>query len=152
MSNVSELKIEFAQKKDVKELIYLEKVCFQQDAFSRNQITYLITKAKGEFVVIRNNNKIVAYLIISKRENSKQIRIYSIAIAPDARGLGLAKRLMNYVEDVCKQESKERITLEVSKENIPAINLYQSFGYKIVGERPNYYANGGSALLMIKQL
>lgn len=152
MSNVSELKIEFAQKKDVKELIYLEKVCFQQDAFSRNQITYLITKAKGEFVVIRNNNKIVAYLIISKRENSKQIRIYSIAIAPEARGLGLAKRLMNYVEDVCKQESKERITLEVSKENIPAINLYQSFGYKIIGERPNYYANGGSALLMLKQL
>jgi|AMQJ01.1.fsa_nt_gi ribosomal-protein-alanine acetyltransferase len=152
MSNLDELKLELALKKDVKELISLEKICFQEDAFSKRQITYLITKAKGEFIVIRRNNKIIAYLIISKRENSKQIRIYSIAIAPEARGLGLAKRLMNYVEDVCKQESKERISLEVSKENTPAIHLYQSLGYEIVSERPNYYANGGNALLMLKRI
>lgn len=152
MSNLDELKLELAQETDIKELISLEKICFKEDAFSKNQITYLITKAKGEFIVIRQNNKIIAYLIISKRENSKQIRIYSIAIAPKARGLGLAKRLMNYAEDVCKKESKERISLEVSKENIPAINLYRSFGYEIVGERLNYYANGGNAILMLKRI
>jgi len=152
MSNLDELKLELARKTDVKELISLEKICFKEDAFSKNQITYLITKAKGEFIVIRQNNKIVAYLIISKRDNSKQIRIYSIAIDPQARGLGLAKRLMNYVEDVCKKELKDRISLEVSKENAPAISLYKSFGYGIVGERPNYYANGGSALLMLKRI
>ncbi len=152
MSDLGDLKLELAQKKDVQELISLEKICFQEDAFSKNQITYLVTKAKGEFIVIRQNNKILAYLIISKRDTSKQIRIYSIAIAPEARGLGLAKRLMSYVEEVCKQESKERISLEVSKENGPAIQLYQSFGYEVVGERPNYYANGGSALLMLKRI
>lgn len=152
MSNLDELKLELARKTDVKELISLEKICFQEDAFSKNQITYLITKAKGEFIVIRRNHKIIAYLIISKRDNSKQIRIYSIAIAPKARGLGLAKRLMTYVEDVCKKELKDRIRLEVSKINIPAIQLYQSLGYKTVGERPNYYANGGTALVMLKRI
>lgn len=152
MSGTDNLKLELAKKKDVKELISLEKICFQEDAFSKNQITYLITKAKGEFIVIRKSNKIIAYLILSKRENSKQLRIYSIAIAPEARGLGLAKRLMNYTEEVCKKELKDRITLEVSKENLPAITLYQSMGYRIVGERPNYYANGGSALLMLKRI
>lgn len=152
MSDLAELKLEFATKEDVKELVILEKICFGADAFSKKQISYLVTQAKGEFIVIRRNDKIIAYLIISKRENSKQLRIYSIAVVTEARGLGVAKTLMKYVEKVCEQESKERISLEVSKENLPAISLYQNMGYQIVGEKPNYYANGGSALLMLKQV
>jgi len=37
--------------------------------------------------------------------------------------------------------------LEVHAGNLPAIALYESLGLKLCGERPNYYEDGGKALL-----
>ena len=40
------------------------------------------------------------------------------------------------------------LTLEVLVGNEPAIALYRRFGMAPVGVRPNYYPNGGDALIM----
>jgi ribosomal-protein-alanine N-acetyltransferase len=40
------------------------------------------------------------------------------------------------------------LTLEVLVGNDPAIALYRRFGMAPVGVRPNYYPNGGDALIM----
>ena len=46
----------------------------------------------------------------------------------------------------------EFITLEVRESNAPAISLYNSFGFKKVGVRPNYYSNPTeNAILMTKE-
>ena len=43
-------------------------------------------------------------------------------------------------------------SLEVRQSNIPAIALYESYGFKKVAKRPNYYLDGESADLMIKEM
>ena len=50
------------------------------------------------------------------------------------------------------QESVKLVTLEVRKENIPAIELYKKFGFEIVTTRKNYYQNQEDAYLMGRRL
>lgn len=151
MNDLNDLKIESATISDVKEIFALEKTCFEGEAFSKRQFYYLIAKAKSEFVIIRKNKKIIAYLIILKRKNSKQLRIYSLAIAPEARRLGIAKTLLDHADNLSKKEQIEAIFLEVSENNSAAINLYKKHGYLPTGKRPSYYSDGSDALLMGKR-
>ena len=44
------------------------------------------------------------------------------------------------------------ISLLVHKENIPAIKLYERCGFKTAGLRPNYYRDGGDALIQWQSL
>lgn len=152
MSIVKKYKIEFAGKEDLNEILELEQICFGGDSFSKAQFRYLIAKAKGEFVLIKNRGKILAYLILLKRKNSSQNRIYSIAIAPEARGQGLAKKLLDYAEKVTTRDNKRYISLEVKKENHAAINLYLHAGFKKNGIKMRYYFDGTDAILMRKEL
>ena len=40
------------------------------------------------------------------------------------------------------------LTLEVSQNNLPAINLYTKFGFKELGIRKNYYGVNNNAIIM----
>lgn len=44
----------------------------------------------------------------------------------------------------------DQVVLEVRKSNIPAIKLYEGMGFKVAGERPKYYKDGETALIMVK--
>ena len=152
MNELTDLLIIPAKKSDVNEIFALEQLCFKSDTFSKSQFYYLVTKAKSEFVIIRKNKKIIAYLIALKRKNSNQLRIYSLAIAPESRGLGIAKMLLNYTDEISLKKKINKISLEVSENNYAAISLYKKHGYQIVGEKREYYSDGSNALIMIKSI
>ena len=46
-----------------------------------------------------------------------------------------------------KEENLEFVTLEVRASNAPAIALYESFGFELVGARKKYYENKEDAIL-----
>lgn len=52
--------------------------------------------------------------------------------------------LRSFLDDLRPEES---VWLEVHAGNVPAISLYESFGFQLCGERPDYYSDGGKALL-----
>ncbi|MFP4023625.1 MAG: ribosomal protein S18-alanine N-acetyltransferase [Thiohalospira sp.] len=152
MTKIGDLKIEKAQLADLNKIIELEKQCFFSDAFFRHQFYYFINKSKSEFVVVRKHDKIIGYLIIQIRKNSLKYRIYSIAIAPEARGMGIGKKLLEYTEQLARKNKIQKITLEVSEKNIAAINLYKKQGYRVVKTRAGYYTDGSSAWIMVKDI
>lgn len=151
MKTLPDIKIHKATKADIDEIFALEQICFDKDAFSKKQFAYLVTKANGEFVLVRRNRKVLAYLIMLKRKNSRHYRIYSIAILPEARGLGIAKKLLEFAEKTALKNNTQKISLEVGENNLAAINLYLNQGYQKVGVRSNYYADGSDALIMTKE-
>mgnify|MGYP001046107313 CR=1 FL=1 len=55
---------------------------------------------------------------------------------------------MNYIMEYFHSIGIHEITLEVRKSNHVAIKLYESFGFKTVTIRENYYPNGESAFMM----
>ena len=78
-----------------------------------------------------------------------EAQIISVAVHPDKRRHGYAKKLLEAVFAIAEKEGVQLFTLEVRSDNKGAIGLYESLGFVCVGVRKNYYANPVSdALLM----
>ncbi len=90
------------------------------------------------------------------RHVGDEAEILSIAVAPEARRIGVAQLLMNEVLRHLYREGVARIHLEVEEGNLPAINLYRKMEFRTTGTRPGYYAQGrprpAGALVMVRQL
>ena len=149
---LEEVKIEQALSTDIEDIFKLEQKSFGKDSFSKKQFSYLLQKANSDFIVARGKQQIIAYMIILKRKRSLNNRIYSIAIAPEARGLGLAKKLLDFAENLARNDKKIQLSLEVNINNKPAIELYLKKGFETVGVKENYYHDGSSAFVMKKKL
>lgn len=76
----------------------------------------------------------------------------NIAVAPEYRGKGVGKLLMEQMHEKAKALGAERVLLEVRVSNRNAIGLYGKYGYVRYGKRENYYADGEDAYLMSKTL
>lgn len=64
------------------------------------------------------------------------------------RGQKIGRRLLEHLVTKAKHENTESsIFLEVRKNNLPAIKLYESIGFVQIMTRPNYYKNGDDALV-----
>ena len=75
--------------------------------------------------------------------------IINIAVDKNYQGQGIGKKLIQYVIDNTKAE---KIMLEVKENNIPAIKLYESMGFKEIHRRPNYYGEGIDAIIMERSI
>lgn len=71
-----------------------------------------------------------------------------IIVDNNYRKLGIATKLLKYLEDSYKLDN---ITLEVRESNKEAINFYLKNGFKEVTRRKNYYKEE-DGILMIKNL
>lgn len=57
-------------------------------------------------------------------------RILSVAVAPEARGLGLSKELLAKALAWLRQTEVQYVKLEVRPDNFPAVKTYKSLGFK----------------------
>lgn len=73
--------------------------------------------------------------------------ILSVAVRPSARGLGIGKRLVNAVVDAAKDYSSIRLT--VDPENLTAVNLYRSAGFKPLMEEQEYFPASGHRVVYV---
>jgi [ribosomal protein S18]-alanine N-acetyltransferase len=86
---------------------------------------------------------IVAWLI------EDEIHIATIAVHPDYRGQGIARRLLTTVLKEGIYKGASQAMLEVRAGNQAAQALYRQFGFEVVSRRPKYYRdNQEDALLM----
>jgi len=77
------------------------------------------------------------------------LRINNIAVHPDHRRRGLARRLLRATLREARGRGCRRATLEVRPSNGAALRLYRQHGFVQVGRRRNYYEDEGEdALLM----
>jgi len=74
--------------------------------------------------------------------------ILDVAVAPNYRGQGVARLLIETVLQECRRRNAELVSLEVRKSNEQAIVLYKKMGFVETGLRRRYYENGEDALLM----
>ena len=80
---------------------------------------------------------------------SDEAHIATIAIHPKFRGLGHGKRLLAETLRQSIQRGVSLATLEVRKSNLNALNMYHYFGFKVVGQRLQYYRdNNEDAMVM----
>jgi ribosomal-protein-alanine acetyltransferase len=144
--------IEHVSLDDLNDVMAIEDTCFGPDAFSRRQISYLITRSKGIFLVAKHNNQVAGYvsLVTNRRHNTG--RIYSIAVFPQYRGNGIGEALLEKSVAYARDTTLKAIFLEVRTDNDAAISLYKKKGFTKRLLKPNYYKDGADAYSMVLNL
>lgn len=77
-----------------------------------------------------------------------EAELYRIAVMPEYRGKGFGRALMkDFLNNCPKVVSK--VFLEVRESNKAAIGLYESFGFKEISRRRNYYGNEDAVVYLL---
>jgi N6-L-threonylcarbamoyladenine synthase len=80
------------------------------------------------------------------------LEVLDVAVDPDRRRCGLARRLLGRVAYDAQMLGAETASLEVARDNDAARALYAKLGFTEAGVRRNYYGRGRDALTMTAPL
>jgi ribosomal protein S18 acetylase RimI-like enzyme len=69
----------------------------------------------------------------TRRKLRHKCELWSVYVAPEARGAGLARRLVRHCIDLARELGYEAIVLTVTSHNAPALALYESLGFVAYG-------------------
>lgn len=92
--------------------------------------------------------KVVGYCIFTTP--NEDCELFRIAVSPEYRNRGIAKKLMKRMIESCGQENGENIFLEVRESNQAAVSLYESFGFEEISKRKGYYREPEEDALIMK--
>lgn len=81
-----------------------------------------------------------------------EMEVLNLAVLPDFRRNGLGARLLSLALQAGRKMGIEKVRLEARESNRAAISLYARFGFKPLGRRERYYANGEAALVMLLEM
>ena len=103
------------------------------------------------YVAARADGKLVGYAGIARlgRVRPFEYEIHTIGVDPDYQGRGIGRRLVSQILELA---SGSVVFLEVRTDNVPAISLYESFGFVNVGLRRRYYRASGADAYTMKRL
>ncbi len=87
----------------------------------------LLGKAADSVLVWEEKDKILGYVTLQKKG-----QIPLVGVSPEARGKGIAKKLIDASFNKFSEWKVENITIETQMGNIPALRAYQNCGFKIV--------------------
>lgn len=141
-----------AQLADLDELVRLETVCFDADRLSRRSFRHALTRANADCQVAADSSGLLGYAMVFYHTGTSLARLYSIAVDPAARGLGLGERLLTTAEATARERGCVSLRLEIRRDNATALRLYQRMGYKQFGTHADYYEDHMDALRLEKSL
>ncbi len=130
----------------------------------------LIDELENMFPVFFSNNKIrddlhanvfSRYFIYLEKSNIigfvnyydlyDRFEISYIEVKTEFRNKKIGSNLIEHLIELVKNKDIKNITLEVNKNNIYAIKLYEKYNFEIVAIRPRYY-NGVDGYLMERKM
>lgn len=112
--------------------------CFPVDPWSvRDFMELLAIRGASGHLAILPETGIAAFIL--DLIGADDAEILTIGVAPTARRQGLARVLIGDLTKRARQRGARRVLLEVAADNRPAIALYNSIGFILLGERPGYY-------------
>ena len=130
---------------DFERVCEIENMCFSQP-YDVNSLIRLYEAGFG-FFVAEEDNEVVGYVIFGINMKCEG-HIISIAVDKNYRGLKIGSNLLRHALMIYIQSGINKVVLEVRTHNIPAINLYKSFGFVIDRKEFNYYGDGSDAYIM----
>ena len=142
---------------DMDALVAIENQCFSIDRISRSGLRRFLTRSRQDpwgvrFLAVEHGACICGYILLLLRRNSRVARIYSLAVTPEYRHMGVARTLLVGTESIAMESGRNRIRLEVREDNAAAIRLYTSVGYQTFGRIEPYYEDRTAAIRMEKPL
>jgi len=130
---------------DLPQLIAIERRAFPRP-WSMAMFVLELSKQGGVCLAALRGEEMLGYLVCSRYDTVWHIM--NIAVDPDHRRVGIATELL--AELFRRVDGAgARFTLEVRESNLPAITLYERYGFRAAGRRRRYYQdNGEDAVVM----
>lgn len=88
-------------------------------------------------LVAESDSGLQGYIV--GRSVLEEAEILNLGVAPQSRRQGVARVLVRELLGGFAGSGVRSVFLEVRESNLPAVALYQSFGFRAVGRRPRYY-------------
>jgi ribosomal-protein-alanine acetyltransferase len=135
-----EFQIEAASIKNLDIFYRIELQCFNEEAFAKQQIAYLLTDFNTIALDAKSGADIAGFIIAQiEFEDQEYGHIITLNIAPKHRRKGIATKLIAETENYLKQRGIHECRLEVREDNHAAIKLYHKLGYQTISKLERYY-------------
>jgi len=131
---------------NLEDLINLENNCFE-DAYSKKLLEEDLNNKNRKIYVAKFLDEALGY--INFEVVLDEINLIKICVLSEFRNYKIASRLMEKMIQYKKENNIEKIFLEVSEKNKPAIKLYEKFNFKLLTTRKNYYKSGEDAFIYV---
>jgi ribosomal-protein-alanine N-acetyltransferase len=134
-----------ATDQDVAEMIRLERQCPTTTHWSEQQyLDLLVVRADSPTrltLVAREEGSSALAGFLVARHSPPEWELENIVVAPEVRGTGIGKQLMDTLLVQVRQTKTDAIFLEVRASNTAARRLYENLGFTEAGCRKGYYTN-----------
>ncbi|RJS91438.1 GNAT family N-acetyltransferase [Salinisphaera sp. Q1T1-3] len=140
---------------DLDHLWALEQAVFDVDAQSRRSLRWLLMRANADLRVIATpaaDDPIAACSITLFRANSRVARLYSIAVAAQARGQGMAGRLLHDAIRRAANRGCRVMRAEARVSNTASRGLFAAAGFTETQRLVAYYPGPADGVRMQRSL
>lgn len=116
------------------------------DFWNYNVFKSELENGNSKYIVAKIGNEIVGFAGLIPVLDEADIS--NIVVRKNFRGQKIGSLLLKSLIDLACSLNLKILNLEVCESNIPAIKLYEKFGFGVCGIRKNYYDNVENAVLM----
>lgn len=137
---------------DLAALSALEDASFVCDGVDRRAMAGFLRSPAAVVLMDEVDGRLRGHLILRFNARHRIARVYSIAVAQAAKGQGVGRALVAAAEIAAMARGRDRVSLEISVDNVASQALFRACGYAVFGQYEDYYEDGGAALRLLKHL
>jgi ribosomal protein S18 acetylase RimI-like enzyme len=144
---MADFKIVSATLLDLRGVMRLEHLCFGDDAWPWIDVVGMLSWP-GEIRYKAVEGKRTIGFVAGETDLLGEVsQIATIGVHPDFRGRGVGSALLEACESALPGRT---LRLTVRSDNVPAIRMYEKFGYHAYARLENYYQHGKAGTAMEK--
>jgi len=140
-----------ANAMDAMTIYALEKEIYHgEDPWSLAQIKEELAAKDRYYLVAEHEGVVIGYAGVMPAGDVTDI--LTMTVEPRYRRKGIAREFLKRLIDWSRNKKAVAVMLEVRYNNLEAIPLYESNGFRKISERADYYGPGLTAIVMRKEL
>ena len=125
---------------------------FVQESIKQGELSIAIIDNKIVGATVMNHDCADGYNNVHwkiKANKNDVIVIHALGISPKHQGQGIAKKMVAYAIDTCKEKNIKAIRLDVLATNKPAQKLYTSMGFVYIDTIQLFYEDTGLTYFLL---
>lgn len=133
--------VRLAQHSDLAQIWQIESKVFEHPIYPHFFFRQALELWPEQLLVAEQEGQLLGYVLGGGGQDPQLGWVLSLAMLPEARGQGLAQRLLEELEWQQRKLGKLRLHLTVDPHN-PANRLYERLGYQLIAVEAEYFGPG----------
>jgi [ribosomal protein S18]-alanine N-acetyltransferase len=134
---------------DIDRIMEIERKSFIA-SWSKTMFEEIICSPVSRGLVIEHNNTIVGYIVFYTVY--VEAHVMNLAVDPAERKQGYARQMLDQALKFFRENNISECYLEVREHNRVAQELYEHFGFEVIGRRKKYYPETNEDALVMQLL